>query len=647
MGKGGKGKGGGGGYPWWEHVKGKGGGGKGRESEVSRDGMSNGSSGVVSNGPPPKRVAGGAQLSGLQRRLQEMEGRQYPAYKDLIGAGWDIEGRSMTVFFDRVQGDSYAPPSWVRVRVPMKAAGFSKATVTGSRVANTALCDFVTRVLSDILRGGGGTDWTQTVLGGGWSSSKGGDLQVDTPGQYVIERTSIVASVDYIEARLTLSLPARGRSIEGYRAAEIVGGLCNAVQKSLFYEELDSDALQRHVESVEDQDALRRQLASLDCVAFVGNGAVLPRKSGVDDRPMTTQDSPNLVLFQSPASMEVAVELPHAGEVRGMGVKRGITVIVGGGFHGKSTLLQALQLGIYNKVPGDGREYVVCEPGAVKIRAEDGRSVKCTDISPFINNLPFGKATTSFSTGDASGSTSQAANIMEALEVGATTLLVDEDTCATNFMIRDEKMKRLVAPDKEPITAFVSKVRPLFEEHSVSTVLVVGGTGDFFSVCDSVIMMDEYVAVDVTQKAKEIAQDAAPQPALRFGSITSRCLLKRGLAADGKVAARSLRCIQYGETEVELSCIEQLVEISQARAIGDALQRLGDGDLLGSGKTLASLINDLENMIRSEGKAIGDQGLDCLSRFQEPCPFYVLPRGLEIAAAVNRLRTAEITAFNR
>eukprot|EP00438_Fugacium_kawagutii_P004327 Skav220059 [mRNA] locus=scaffold1709:61262:63212:- [translate_table: standard] len=213
--------------------------------------------------------------------------------------------------------------------------------------------------------------------------------------------------------------------------------------------------------------------------------------------------------------MEVSITLPHAGTVTGMGITRGVSVIVGGGFHGKSTLLHALQLGIYNKVPGDGREHVVCEPSAVKIRAEDGRSVKCTDISPFINNLPFGKlavmgtmalwkATTEFSTGDASGSTSQAANIIEALEVGAMSLLVDEaprrqtdDTCATNFMIRDEKMKALVAPDKEPITAFVRKVRPLFEELGVSTILVVGGSGDFFTVADAVIMMDEWLGYNV------------------------------------------------------------------------------------------------------------------------------------------------------
>jgi len=614
MGKG-KGKGG---YPWWEHIKPKDGGG-GWQNDAPRS--------KASSGP----------LSGLQKKLQELEGRQYPSYKDLMGGGWDIEKRSMTVFFDRVQGDAYAPPSWIRVRVPMSSAGFPAAYVSKTRVRNTALCDYVTRVLSDRLRGGGGTDWTQTVQGGGWASSKGGDLQIDTPGQYVIERSSVVATATSIEARLTLALPARGRSIEGYRAADIVGGLCDAVEGALFASALDSDALKRHIEAVEDQEALRSELARLNLVAFVGNGAVLPRKSGVDDRPMTKKDSSNLVTFESPSSMEISITLPHAGAVSGMGIKKGITVIVGGGFHGKSTLLQALQLGIYNKVPGDGREYVVCDPSAVKIRAEDGRSVKCTDISPFINNLPFGKATTEFSTGDASGSTSQAANIIEALEVGAMTLLVDEDTCATNFMIRDEKMKALVAPDKEPITAFVRKVRPLFQELDVSTILVVGGSGDFFTVADAVIMMDEYVAKDVTERAREIGQKSALPPDVPFGKVSRRKLCKDGLAADGKVQARNLRCIQYGDTEVELSCVEQLVEISQARAIGDALQLLGHNFPVN--RPLASVMEDLEKQLRADGRPVGEQGLDSLSR-REPCPFYVLPRRFEVAAAVNRLRTA-------
>jgi len=418
------------------------------------------------------------------------------------------------------------------------------------------------------------------------------------------------------------------------------------ILKSLFYKKLDQEKLESHILSVEDQEAARNQLADHGLVAFVANGSVLPRKSGVDDRPMTKKDDKNLVTFKSPPGFEVELELPNRGCIKGMGIKCGITMIVGGGFHGKSTLLQALQIGVYNKVDGDGREFVVTDPGAVKIRAEDGRSVRAADISLFINNLPFGRDTKEFSTADASGSTSQAANIMEALELGAKTLLIDEDTCATNFMIRDAPMVDLVAPEKEPITPFVKRVRPLFTEAGISTIMVIGGSGDFFPVADTVICMERYQANDVTQRAKEIAEKhGRGVPEDLDGTLelpNGRVPQREGLAADGKVSAKSMRCISYGETEVELTYVEQLVETSQARAIADCLQLLAKTPRFVDGKRpIAEAISMLEGVLAGDDDDSGSQGLDQLSR-DCPCPFYALPRRFEIGAALNRLRTAKI-----
>ena len=172
----------------------------------------------------------------------------------------------------------------------------------------------------------------------------------------------------------------------------------------------------------------------------------------------------NGIHFVSPSSMEVTLNLPNHGPLKGMGIPKGITLIVGGGYHGKSTLLEALELGVYNHIAGDGREYVITESDAVKIRAEDGRSIKSADISLFINDLPNGKDTCCFYTEDASGSTSQAANVMEAIETGSRLLLIDEDTSATNFMIRDELMQRVVKRSQEPITPFIERVQWLAQE---------------------------------------------------------------------------------------------------------------------------------------------------------------------------------------
>jgi predicted ABC-class ATPase len=330
-------------------------------------------------------------------------------------------------------------------------------------------------------------------------------------------------------------LPARGRSVLGQWASSILlQNLPRYVQSGLLYAQLDRRALQAHVECVEDTQALREQLPGLGLVAFVGDGSILPRKSGASDEPMPAHQA---VPFRAPDSLAVTLQLPNRGAVRGLGIRRGVTLICGGGFHGKTTLLKAIEAGVYNKVPRDGRELIATDPTAVKIRAEDGRRVEAVNISPFIANLPFGKDTTNFATPDASGSTSQAANIQEALEVGARTLLVDEDTSATNFMIRDARMQELVSGAREPITPFIVKLPALAAQRGVSCVLVIGGSGQYFDVADTVICMDEYLPADVTAQAQAISRrhagpgDSLPRPE-RYGDVTPRTL------SSGKCSAR-------------------------------------------------------------------------------------------------------------
>jgi len=444
------------------------------------------------------REGTGSQLADELRRL---DGRPYPAYKDLIGS-WNMG--DFTLLLDKAQSDPYAPPSHFRVRVPQSVAKFPAAAYN-SKIRNVALCDYLTRQLCQAVSAGGLDNAAENR---GWHGSKGGDVRVETPGQHVIQRSAVVVNDQFVEARCTIALPAQGRSIEGHKAAQtLTQYLPHVVAKSLLYAALNASHLHAFLDSIEDQEHLRQSLADHDLVAFVADGSVLPRRSGADDQPMKPSEENHLQVFQSPPSMQLTMHVPHRGAIRGMGIRKGITLICGGGFHGKSTLLEALQVGIYNHIPGDGREFVAVDPNAVKIRAEDGRSVHLVDISPFINNLPFEKDTTRFNSEDASGSTSQAANIMEALEIGATTLLVDEDTCATNFMIRDRRMQQLVGKSREPITAFIYKVKPLLTQHNVSTIMVVGGSGDFFEVADTVILMDKYRPYDVTQEAKQITVD--------------------------------------------------------------------------------------------------------------------------------------------
>jgi predicted ABC-class ATPase len=406
----------------------------------------------------------------LRQLLLQLDGRGYKAYKEIKGS---YTFTNFSLIIDRVQGDPFASPSQLRVQVPQSIADFPPNLYqTYSR--EIALRDYLTRQFDKEARD----------VSSRRGTGKSGLIAIVQVGQAILDRTSAFVSDEIVEVRFVVGLPARGRNILGRQAVEMLcEDIPEIVDKALKYSSLDKKKIQQQVETLEDADWLRQQLPQQGLVAFIPDGAILPRRSGVDERPMLTDAVP----FKSPATLQVEFTCPNRGLVTGMGIPTGVTLIVGGGYHGKSTLLKAIELGVYNHIPEDGRELVVTHPAAMKIRAEDGRSIAGVDISPFINQLPQDRSTRQFSTTNASGSTSQAANIMEALEAGAQLLLVDEDTAATNFMIRDRRMQQLIAKDKEPITPFIDKVRQLYTDYGVSTILVMGGSGDYFDVADTVI----------------------------------------------------------------------------------------------------------------------------------------------------------------
>jgi len=561
----------------------------------------------------------------LRKTLRRIDGRGYKAYKDVEST---YNFREYTLFVDHVQGDPFASPSRVQVRVPQKAAGFPKDTYS-SQSRQIALRDFLTRKFFEASR---------RFCQGSRGTGSSGIISIDHPGQEILERTSALVTEQFVEARFVMGLPAFGRTVAGKHAeAMFFDELPQIVRASLFYTNLDEKALYRHIEIAEDADFLREQLDNLGLVAFVADQAILPRASGVDPHPLTRGQ---VVPFESPESFRVRLELPNRGIVTGMGIPKGVTLIVGGGYHGKSTLLRALELGIYDHVPGDGREFVVANSHTVKIRAEDGRRIEKVDISPFIANLPLGRDTGAFSTDDASGSTSQAANIIESLELGAQVLLIDEDTSATNFMIRDHRMQELVSKDKEPITPFIDKVRQLYCDHGVSTILVIGGSGDYFDVADCVICMVEYKPYDLTETARAIAEkyraERRPEGGEDFGMITERVPLAHSFdpsrgRREVKISAKGLQSIVFGTHTIDLGAVEQLVDASQTRAIGDAIYyatKYMDGE-----KTLRQIVDTVL-------KDIMGNDLDVLN--PRPVGDRAAFRALELAAAINRLRTLSV-----
>ena len=554
----------------------------------------------------------------LARALERLDRRPYPSYKDLRGRRF--EGDGLTLRLDHVQGDPFAAPSRVRLDV---APDLARLPVEGlaSADARRATADVVHRAVGRAL----------DRMPRGRGSGKSGRVGIAPLGQEVLERTAVVVDAEGgVLLRTTVGLPAAGRRILGLEAARLLAErVPDAVREA--FARLDHDEVRAHVRCVEDQVALRGALEAEGLVAFLADGASLPRRSGVDDRPL-----PDPVPFAAPASLTVEFEAPHAGRLRGLGVPTGVTLIVGGGYHGKSTLLSAIARGVYDHVPGDGREQCVTVPDAVCIRAEDGRAVRGVDLRPFIDDLPLGRRTDAFDTDDASGSTSQAAAIVEALEAGASALLTDEDTAATNFMIRDARMRRLVPGDREPITPFLDRVRQLDRARGVSSVLVVGGAGDYLDVADTVVCMDAYRPLDATERAHAVAAELpldAPEPPGPWPEAAPRIPDPRSLdPRKGRRAERvrtvRTRAIEFGACEIDVALVAQLVDPAQARAVGDALLELSRG-LCDGRRSVPELLDALDALP--------------LERLAEPTfGDRARPRRHEVAAALNRLRSQKV-----
>ena len=530
----------------------------------------------------------------LRALLQHIDHRGYPAYKDTKGC-YAFNGYMLSI--DHVQGDPFAAPSRVSVHIPEKQHRFP-TEFWDQPWKRIALQDHILRLFSKALE-----HYSFQAKGSG----KSGLISCSRCTQEILERTacSFSQSDRTLSVCMEIGFPANGRTINSRELIRILFDfLPELVQKTLFYTSLDSQKVREVIFLAEDQHAIREQLSSRKLTAFIANGSILPRESGISSRPMK-----HAVPFQSPVSMEITLQLPHKGALKGMGIPQGITLIVGGGYHGKSTLLKALETGVYNHISGDGREYVITENTASKIRSEDGRSICDADISLFINDLPNRKDTHAFFTEDASGSTSQAANVVESMEAGTHTFLIDEDTSATKFMVRDELMQRVVLRNKEPITPFIERIRYLYEVCGISSVIVAGSSGAYFQMADHILQMDHYVPYEITDRARKAALDF-PEihlPPLPAGQpVFSRTLKAPHLSVDrrGRIKLKTLGkdAFSVNRDTVDLRYLEQLVDSEQTTALSYcllyALTHLMDGK-----RDLTAIVNLLEALIQSKGLA--------------------------------------------
>lgn len=572
----------------------------------------------------------------LRQQLRSINRKSYPAYKGLKGL---YHFGNYILSIDHVQGDPFASPSHVSIQISHRDAGFPveyyKDTLTG-----TTLCDYLTRQFEKQV-----SQYSFHAKGSG----KSGLLTVSHCGQEVFSRTACEITEKGITARFFVGFPANGRTINATELEKILFDfLPVCIQKSFFYSSLDAKELQNYIELAEDQEFIRQTLPAKNLCAFIADGSILPRESGISSRPMKAS-----VPFTSPDSLRISINLPHKGKITGMGIPKGITLIVGGGYHGKSTLLNALELGVYNHIPGDGREYVITDATAVKLRSEDGRFIKDVDISMFINDLPNKKDTRCFSTLDASGSTSQAAGIVESMESGSHLFLLDEDTSATNFMVRDAFMQQVIQREKEPITPFLERAEDLYKKAGISTILVAGSSGAFFHIADTIIQMDNYVPKDITASVKKLCSQY-PLPAVSvtdFQLPHSHRIMSRPAESSKRLrhnsrgnhsdsgAAKPERLktrisgtdgFSLGRQEIDLRYTEQLIDAEQTAALGlllkYAVEHLADGR-----RTLPEIVQFL-------WKNLSLHGLSFFTENQKISCGYATPRIQEIYACLNRYR---------
>lgn len=572
----------------------------------------------------------------LRQQLRSINRKSYPAYKGLKGL---YHFGNYILSIDHVQGDPFASPSHVSIQISHRDAGFPveyyKDTLTG-----TTLCDYLTRQFEKQV-----SQYSFRAKGSG----KSGLLTASHCGQEILSRTACEITEKGITARFFVGFPANGRTINATELEKILFDfLPVCIQKSFFYSSLNAKELQNYIELAEDQEFIRQTLPAKNLCAFIADGSILPRESGISSRPMKAS-----IPFTSPDSLRISINLPHKGKITGMGIPKGITLIVGGGYHGKSTLLNALELGVYNHIPGDGREYVITDATAVKLRSEDGRFIKDVDISMFINDLPNKKDTRCFSTLDASGSTSQAAGIVESMEAGSHLFLLDEDTSATNFMVRDAFMQQVIQREKEPITPFLERAEDLYKKAGISTILVAGSSGAFFHIADTIIQMDNYVPKDITASVKKLCSQY-PLPAVsvtdfqlphshrimsRLAESSKRLIHNsRGNHSDsGAAKPERLKTrisgtdgFSLGRQEIDLRYTEQLIDAEQTAALGlllkYAVEHLADGR-----RTLPEIVQFL-------WKNLSLHGLSFFTENQKISCGYATPRIQEIYACLNRYR---------
>ena len=572
-------------------------------------------------------------MKALYQKIRVFDGKSYGLYRSLADKAWDFG--DFTLEFLHVQGDPFAPASRILVTAPLQTLGYG-GEWSSTFERKLAISDYLLRKLSENVKER--------------FPDKNAAIEVETPGPEMLVRNALWVDNGTLRASLAVHLPGEGRKIQAELAAEILTmTLPDLLSASLYRTPENQAGIEKSFQTLETRRAILEELPKRGLVAFVPDGAVLPRESGLSERPLS-----GAVPFKTPE--ELAVTFDIGGKMlRGMGIPKGVTIITGGAYHGKSTLLEALVRSVYPHVPGDGREGIVVEESAFRVGVEDGRYVRGTDLSCMVRDLPGGVSTKSFSTEKASGSTSEAANLLEAMEMGSKTFLIDEDSSAVNFLIRDRRVRALLGDDREPLIPLTDRIRS-FVDMGFSFILVAGACGDFLSLADNIVVMAEYKAEyakaeavtleadcsdgalksAVTLEARSADRvhklpDSISLPAPRIFEEFVKPLLPKVRPASA--VERQVKVKLNGDSLLQVG--QLTADISRAGLLVDKSQKLGTGYLAlnlcqnPEGLPLREMADKLCEKIRNVGFRNLPQGM---SRYMS------LPRAVDVVAALLRMR---------
>ena len=562
-------------------------------------------------------------MKALYQKIRVFDGKSYGLYRSLADKAWDFG--DFTLEFLHVQGDPFAPASRILVTAPLQTLGYG-GEWSSTFERKLAISDYLLRKLSDNVKER--------------FPDKNAAIEVEAPGPEMLVRNALWVDNGTLRASLAVHLPGEGRKIQAELAAEILTmTLPDLLSASLYRTPEHLAGIEKSFQTLETRRAILEALPKRGLVAFVPDGAVLPRESGLSERPLS-----GAVPFETPE--ELAVTFDIGGKtLRGMGIPKGVTVITGGAYHGKSTLLEALVRSVYPHVPGDGREGIVVEESAFRVGVEDGRHVRGTDLSSMVRDLPGGVSTKNFSTEKASGSTSEAANLLEAMEMGSKTFLIDEDSSAVNFLIRDRRVRALLGDDREPLIPLTDRIRT-FVDMGFSFILVAGACGDFLSLADNIVVMAEYKAECGNAKARELfgACDMAKPSEQYSGVSTAAVSLPAPRVFDefvkpllpkvrpASAVERQVKVKLNGDSLLQVGLLT--ADVSKCGLLVDKSQRLGAGYLAlnlcqnPEESPLREIADKLCEKIRNVGFRNLSQGMS------RPMS---LPRPVDIVAALLRM----------